>query len=119
MNNIQSKGCRKPFQKVFIEHSTYPDDYLLCGFSRIGNEVQYCDECKKDKDNSQETNSDNNSLHTFSAESRQGDKSLPLFNSADYILEDKIKYLESLIQAQKDILLTLEKELEKLKWAQK
>ena len=43
---IQEKGCRKPFQKVFKTNSKYPEDYLICGYTKIGDEIQFCLECQ-------------------------------------------------------------------------
>ena len=42
-------GCGKPFQRVYIINSVYPDDYLICGFSKIGKEVQLCKECSGER----------------------------------------------------------------------
>lgn len=40
-------GCGKPYQPIYKENNTYPDDYLICGFSKIGDEIKYCESCMK------------------------------------------------------------------------
>ncbi len=43
----KKEGCRKPFEAIFKENPKYPDDYLICGFSKIGDSIQLCKDCKK------------------------------------------------------------------------
>ena len=44
------KGCEKPFQPIFKENAIYPDDYLICGFSKLGSEIQFCEDCQSPND---------------------------------------------------------------------
>ena len=39
------KGCGEPFQKIFKINAQYPEDYILCGFTKIGDEMQFCKKC--------------------------------------------------------------------------
>jgi len=38
------KGCNKPFEEAIIG-GNYPEDYLICGFTKVCGDTQYCSEC--------------------------------------------------------------------------
>lgn len=41
----ETVGCKEPIYPSVKEGAKYPEDWVICGFTRVGNDIQYCSEC--------------------------------------------------------------------------